>query len=732
VHHPQNLIFWNKGLIVKTCLPTFCRICEPSCGLLAELEDGQITRLKPNKDHPVTRGFACHKGINFLDIHNDPDRLDYPLQRSNNRAAIPAEFQTVDWSAATTDIANRLKDIQQRYGESAVGGYMGNPMAFNSTAQMEIPSFFRSMGARFFSALTQDCANKLAASEVVYGSSNLHPVPDLEHTDYFLCLGENPRVSHMSFYSVAEPMSLLRDVVSRGGKVVYVNPRKIEAVSAATGDWLPIRPDTDLYFLAALLNTLDARGGFDEDVIDCYGKNIDGLRRFIAPYTAASVSEVTGISEAQIDQVAADWMAAKNASVHMSTGVNMGRQGTLCYWLVQMLSFVTGNLGCKGGNVYKQGFYPSTQFGGLKSSEQFAPWKAGKFGEYREVAGNLPGNLLADYIESEDNPIRALVVVGGNPLLSMGGETRLRRAFASLELVVVIDIYRNATAEYADYLLPATDWLEREDINMTGVGMQGRPFVHYSEAIVAPRAERRPEWWILASISRAMGLPSMLDQEHPQPMRKIDGLLAMSDLSRQALMAMPANTAVCEERAPELIYSDGVQFADGRIDCAPRFFEEATADAQRIFDEYRADAGATFRLINLRTNYMHNSWLQNMTKLKRQNQQTNPLHISSVDASKLDVEEGQSVLLNNTWGAIQATVRIDNSLSEGTVAMTHGWGNQRSYGLSVARDYPGVNVNQLLPTGPGSYEKLSNQAFMTGVPVSISKLDDRDRLGDTA
>ncbi|MBD2859612.1 molybdopterin-dependent oxidoreductase [Spongiibacter sp. KMU-158] len=701
-------------------VPTFCRICEPSCGLLADVENGAVTRLRPNKAHPVTKGFACHKGINFLDVHNDPDRLGFPLKRQNSRAELPASFAQTDWDSAIGEIASKLTAIRGRYGDKSIAGYMGNPMAFNSTGQLEIPGFFKGLNGRFFSALTQDCANKLAASEVIYGSGNLHPVPDLDNTDYFLCLGENPRVSHMSFYSVADPISLLRGVISRGGRVIYVNPRKIESVSPATGEWQPIRPDSDLYFLAALLNTIDAAGGFDEQVIARHGKNIEGLRRFIQPYTAEAVAELTAIPAAQIRQIAQDWMAAPRASVHMSTGVNMGRQGSLCYWLVQMLSFVTGNLGREGGNIYSRGFYPSTQFGALRNSEGFNPWQQSAQGEFREVAGNLPGNLLADYIHDEQQPIRALIVVGGNPLLSVGGEVRLREAFPKLELLVVIDIYRSATAEYADYLLPATDWLEREDINMTGVGMQSQPFVHYTEAVVAARDQRKPEWWILAAINQAMGLPSLLDADEPQPLRKIDGLLAMAGLTRQTLLEKSAQTQVCDVPAPELLFSEGLQFADQRVDCAPALFEPAFDEARKIFEESTADT--QLRLINLRTPYMHNSWFQNVQKLKRPAHQRNPLHISPADAERLNLSDEQTVKVSNQWGEITAEIKLDDSLHTGAVAMTHGWGNQRSFGLSVAQQYPGVNVNQLLPTGPGSYEKLSNQAFMSGVPVQVEAL----------
>jgi len=711
---------------------TFCRICEPSCGFIAEVEGQQVTRLRPNKEHPATKGFACHKGLAFNDVHVDPDRVNVPLRRQRAESAVANSFESLDWESAIEQIGERLNGIRERYGDGAIAGFMGNPTAFNSLAQLEVPSFFRRLGGRFFSSLTQDCANKLAGSEAVFGSSNLHPVPDLAHTDYFLCLGENPKVSHMSFYSVAEPMALMRSIVSRGGKVRYVNPRRIEAVSPATGDWQPIRPDTDLYFLAALLNAIDSQGGFDEEVLARHGKRVAELRAFIADFSPDVVAPVCGIDADQIRQLASEWLSADAASVHMSTGVNMGRQGTLCYWLVQMLSFVTGNLGRRGGNIYPRGFYDSAPLGAKQRSEDISNWQDSEFGPLREVGGTLPGNLLPDFIEAGDTPIRALIVIAGNPLLSVGGEERMRESFKQLELIVVIDLYRTATAELADYVLPAVDWLERPDVNLTGVGMQAVPFVHYSDAVVPPLGERRPEWWILARLAKAMGQRSLFDSDpnrditdvsawESKAMAKIDALLAGAELSRDVLQQQPGGAALMPELEPEALLKSAVQFADGRVDCCPPLFDEALAAARQQLAE-DTQAGGELRLINLRSNYMHNSWLHTMEKLKRPKQRDNPLHMSPADAQRLGLVDEQTVRVHNRHGEIEATVRIDDSLVSGAVAMSHGWGNAGAPGMRVASRYPGVNVNRLLPSGLGSFDKLSNQAFMSGVPVTVEAL----------
>jgi anaerobic selenocysteine-containing dehydrogenase len=273
-----------------TDVRTFCRVCEPACGLVATVADGALTALRPDREHPVSRGWACNKGIATLDVHRDPDRLSHPLRRTDDGG-----FARVSWDDAMAGIADRLREIRATRGEWATAVYLGNPTAFNALASVGTTPFLQGLGTRqIYSAGTQDCSNKFAASEYVFGSSTLHPLPDFDHTDYCLILGSNPGVSHMSFVSIAEPIEVLRAIERRGGKVRFVNPRRIESVKSGVGELIQIRPDTDVWFLAALLHELERIGGFDEAVLAAHGTHVDGLRAFIAAYPPERACAVTG------------------------------------------------------------------------------------------------------------------------------------------------------------------------------------------------------------------------------------------------------------------------------------------------------------------------------------------------------------------------------------------------------------------------------------------------------
>jgi anaerobic selenocysteine-containing dehydrogenase len=691
---------------------TFCRICEPSCGLIAEVADNTIQELKPDSEHPVSKGFACHKGLAFMEIHKDPDRLNQPQIRDEQ-----AELQTVSWPEAITKISHKIRQLKLTHGPSSLASYIGNPLAHNSTAGPAISSFLINNGIRKnFSSGTQDCANKFAASEAVFGSSTIHPIPDIAHTEFLLILGSNPRISHMSFISIADPMKALRTAKKRGARIVFIDPRENESISGI-GELLQIKPDTDVYLLAAMLEHLFSENLIDSEVTSHHAENLNRLEQFVANFPASRVAPVIGITAPEIRQLSIDFAAADKAAIYMSTGVNMGRQGTLAYWLLQMLSLLTGNLDKQGGNLYSMGFYPAAKAGSTRGR---APaFRPSPFGEVRTLRGSLPGNLLADMILDDPDPIRGLIVISGNPLLSMGNTNRLRQAFTQLEFVLVIDIYPNTTSQYADVILPATDMLERDDINLAGLGLQSQPYVQYTKAVVRPAEARKKESEIMMLLEQALtDEPDDLPRPPTDPFAKINHMLAHAGTSTAELSAQQCPVKILDTPKLGRFYNDIIQTTSGQVNCCPTEFTSAITRCLDLFNELENEPDGQLKLITRRTNYMMNSWYHNVASLKPSHQQDNPLYLNPADARARNLGEGSDVLIKNRYGEITSTIAIDSNLRPGTAAMTHGWGYHGSK-MTVAGQYPGTNINLLLPSGPGSYEPLSNQSFMTGIPIIV-------------
>jgi len=697
-------------------IPTFCRVCEPSCGLVAQVEGEELVGLRPDHAHPVTRGFACNKGLAGLELHRDPDRCDHPERRRAD-----GRFERIPWEAAIAEIAARVDGIRERHGGEAFASYVGNPMAFNALGGPALGSFLQQLGVRrAFSSGTQDCANKFAAGEGVYGTSTCHPIPDFDHTHHLLVLGSNPRVSRMSFVSIADPMKVLRGIRARGGTVRFVNSRTIES-AAGTGEVVLVRPDTDVYLLAAMLCEIADTGRIHRAVTNAHATRLEGLLDFVHRYPAERVAPVVGLPPERIRQLAREFADAPSASATMSTGLNMGRQGSLAYWLVQMLVFVTGNLDRRGGNLYARGFYDAAPRSGRTDPGRH--FFDSEWGRIRRIRGSLPGNLLADAIESREDPVRALFVVAGNPLLSIGGEARLRAAFEKLELLVSVDLYRGATGELAHYVLPATDALERHDLNLCGLGLQHRPWVQVTDPVVPARGERRPEWWIFGRLEQALGMKSCLDAgEEPPLFGRLDHMLSRKGLSTDLIREKAHPTVQLPEHEPGDFYESVIQTKDGRVDCCPPVFEAegALARAETIFEEQAAEPADALKLISKREPSMHNSWYQNLPKVRGRRSREPKLWLHPEDASARGLAAGSRVRVSSEWGAIEVELALDPGLVRGAAALPHGAGNARTPALHFASEAPGANANVLLPSGPGSFEPLSGQAFMTGIPIEVA------------
>src|SRR3954467_9298723 len=258
---------------------SFCRICEPLCGMVATVEDGRIVKLRPDPDNPLSRGYACPKGIAMAEVQNDPDRVLYPLKRRRGG------FERVGWDEALDDIGTRLREVIDHSGRGSIGWYMGNPGAFSYSHALWTKGFLDGLGSpHYYSAGSQAVNNRFAASALMYGSPLVVPIPDLGRTKLLLMVGANPLVSHGSVLSAPR----IREQLLATERVVVVDPRRTE--TARQFEHLPVRPDSDAWLLLSLLHVI-----FDEGLADgaFLADSAEGPAR-LAPAVRDSPPECTG------------------------------------------------------------------------------------------------------------------------------------------------------------------------------------------------------------------------------------------------------------------------------------------------------------------------------------------------------------------------------------------------------------------------------------------------------
>ncbi|MEI7889143.1 MAG: molybdopterin-dependent oxidoreductase [Actinomycetes bacterium] len=706
---------------------TFCRICESLCGLVATVEDGQVTKLRPDKDHPLSLGYACPKGIAMTDLQNDTDRVLHPLRKNAD-----GEFERVTWKEALDEIGTRLRAVRDTTGPESIGWYMGNPGAFSYSHTIWVKGFLDAIGSpHYYSAGSQDVNNRFAASALLYGSPLVVPIPDLRRTKHLLVVGANPLVSHGSVLTAHRIRDQLMDITKRGGKVVVVDPRRSETARAF--EHVAINPDGDAWMLLSILNVIFSEGLEDADAIQAQSQGVELLRDAAAGYPPEATQERTGISPDTLRQMARELATAESAAVYGRTGSCLGRRGTLVSFLLDALNIVTGNLDSPGGAVFGR---PPVALDEVADRFGLATYGStrSRIGNFPDVLGNLPATLLAQEMETPGKrQIRAMFVSAGNPVLSVPDGNSLERALDKLDLMVSLDFYVNETNKHADFVLPATTFLERDDLPIAFLGFHSKPFVNYTHKVVEPAGEAREEWEIIEDLAKALGVtPSSVPPIRwlgklgikISPQRLADILVRTSGdgdlfglrrkgLNLKKIAAEPHGIVLAEHVATGELGTK-LRHKDGKVHLGP---PEIAGELERIKTAaFEASDERPLQLIGLRELRSHNSWMHNSEILTRGGR-SQPLHMNPLDAARFGVGEGARVKLASKSGEVEVPVTLTEDLVEGTVALAHGWGHKG--GWQTANGLGGVNVNVLAPSGAEDIEPLAGMAFLNGIAVSV-------------
>src|SRR4051812_34357988 len=464
--------------------------------MVATVENDVVTKLRPDPDHPLSTGYACPKGIAMTDVQNDPDRVLHPLRKRPD-----GEFERVPWDEALADIGKRLGAIPRE----SIGWYMGNPGAFSYSHTLWVKGFLDALGSpHYYSAGSQDVNNRFAASALLYGSPLVVPIPDLQRTSFLLMLGANPMVSHGSVLTAPRVRDQLHAITARGGRVLVVDPRRTE--TARQFEHVPITPDTDALLLLSLLNVVFEEGLSDRRFLAGWTRDAGTLETLARAHPPEATEQRTGIPAAAARALARDFAEAESAAAYGRTGSCLGRHGTVVAFLIDALNAVTGNLDRPGGAVFGRPSIALDDVGERIGVDTYGVRRS-RIGDFPDVLGNMPASVLPQEIETPGaRQLRALFVSAGNPVLSVPDGGALERAFGKLDLLVSLDFYVNETNRHADYVLPTTTFLERDDTPVAFLGFYTTPFVQHSDAVVPPAGEAREEWEIVEDLSRPLGI----------------------------------------------------------------------------------------------------------------------------------------------------------------------------------------------------------------------------------
>jgi anaerobic selenocysteine-containing dehydrogenase len=690
-----------------------CPLCEATCGVAVEVDGDRVVSVRGDEADPFSRGYICPKGTALADLHHDPDRLRRPLRRDGD------SWREMDWDEALDLVASRLRDIRARHGADAVAVYQGNPTAHNLGLMTYGQLALRSLGTKqMYSATSLDQLPHMLAALQMFGNQLLMPVPDVDRSDLFICLGANPLASNGSLMTAPDIRGRLKAIRDRGGRVIVLDPRRTETAERADAHHF-IRPGTDAVLLLAMIEHLFAEKLVHAGRLATTGS--EDLRAAASAWPAERAAAITGVPADVIRELARALAETKRAVLYGRVGVCTQEFGGLAAWLCYTINALTGHLDEPGGLMFTTpAVDPLPLSARLGFDGGFRRWRSRVSGK-PEFGGELPMGVLAEEIETPGTgQVRALVTSAGNPVLSSPGGPRLERALAGLEFMVSIDPYVNETTRFAHVILPPTSPLERSHYDAALAAFAVRNIAKYSPPLFARGDDQRHDWEICLGLWTRMRVPGLVRW----PVDKLLGKLGPEGIIDAALRFGPHRLSLAKLRAaphgldlgplePRLPKRLGTR--DRAVHLAPRVYLD---DLTRLAKRYAAPSSGLV-MIGRRDLRSNNSWMHNSERLVKGPARCTLL-VHPDDAAARGLADGGTAKVSTATGSIELPVETTDTMMPGVVSVPHGWGHGRAgVKLRVAARTPGVSINDVID--PARIDELSGTSALSGQPVEVTR-----------
>lgn len=738
--------------------PTACILCECNCGIVVQVDERKLVRIRGDKEHPASRGYTCNKALRLDHYQNNPNRLTSPMRRRSD-----GSYEEIDWDTAISEIAAGLRAIADAHGGDKIlyygGGGQGNHLggAYSGALLKALGSYHRS------NALAQEKTGEHWVDAHLYGN---HTRGEFEHAEVSVFVGKNPWMSQ----SFPRARVVLNDIAKDPARSMIVIDPVLTDTAKMADFHLRVRPGTDAWCLAALAAVLVQENLCDEAFLAEHVTGVDAVREVLAEVPVDEYARRCGVDQDLIRAAARRIAAADSVAVFEDLGVQQSPNSTLCSYLNKMLWILTGNFAKRGGQHLHSSFAPLFRPGGVgRTPVTGAPI----------IGGLMPANVVPEEILT-DHPdrFRAMIVESSNPAHSVADSDAVRRAFAALEFSVVIDVAMTETARLAHYVLPAASQFEKAEATFFNLEFPHNTF-HLRHRLMEPMPGTLPEPEIWARLMRALGV---VDDAELTPLRQAahQGLTAFTEAFLTAVGANPGLGKVLpfvlyETLGPTLpeglsgaaalwglaqkaamTYPEAVRRAghrdgnalfeailDGRSgvtftvhDYVDDFalishpdrkialeMPELLADIRTLAD---APAGLTTHEFPIvlsageRRAYTANDIIRDPSWRKRD--ADGALRVSPADAEALGLVDGGRARITTAAGSAEATVEISDAMLPGHASLPNGFGVDfvDANGGAVV---PGVAPNAL--TWSSWRDAYAGTPWHKHVPARIEKADDR-------
>ena len=644
--------------------------CPDTCSLVTSVQDGVAIKVHGNAAHAATGGALCTKVSRYTERTYHPERVLKPLKRSGPKGS--GQFEEVGWEAALTDIAARLQSIAARAPEAILpysyAGTMGLVQGESMAAR-----FFHQLGASLLDRTI--CASAGAAAlEYTLGGKLGMKIEFFAESELILIWGSNAIASNLHFWRHVQ-------TAKRGGaRVICIDPRKTETAEKCHAH-IALRPGTDAALALALMHELIRNDWLDADYIAQHTLGWDALKARALQWTPARAAEVCGISVEEIENLAREYgqacKAGKKVAIRLNYGMQRTRGGGNAVRAVACLPALTGAWRQRAGGMHmsNSGVYPTNK-AALQRPDLLGPRTP------RTINMSAIGEALLHGADPSFGPqIEALVVYNSNPVAVAPDSGQVVRGFAREDLfTVVLEHFQTDTADYADYILPATTQLEHWDIHTT----YGHTDVVLNRPAIAPVGQARANNDVFRDLAARLGLddPCFADDDMRLVRQAFGDKIPFDALMANGFASVPLADAPfaqggfptpsgkCEFFSQRLANSG----QDGLPDYLPNYETPRTGDRYPL-----AMISPPAR------NFLNSSFVN--VKSLRDIEGEPLLEMHADDAAARGIASGDTVRVFNDRGSYRCTLRINQRARPGVVNGLGVW--WRKLGLD------GSNVNEL-------------------------------------
>ena len=625
-------------------LPTICALdCPDACSLHITVEDGKVTKLQGDPEHPITKGFACVKMARYPERQEQSDRVLYPMRRIGPKGA--GQFERISWEEAIDEIAIRTKAIVDAHGPQSIlpfhyGGTMG---VLESNRPL---AFFRQLGTLELDQ-TICAATGGAAWEMNYGPNKLGTDPeDLVHARYVILWGIN------ALRSNSHIAPLLKEARHRGARILHIDPFRNETSRFADEHW-QIRVGTDTALAMAIANSIFENGWSDPQYLAQHAVGVEEYRKACSEWTLERAAEYCDIPLNALQTMVQQFAMSESSFVKVGYGMTRNEGGGNAIRAISLLPAILGSWKKKGGG------------GAISTSGAFGlNTKAINGMQVANTASrHVNMNLLATELSPGSSTIHGLFVFNSNPAAVAPDSSRVRTGLAREDLFsVVLEHFQTDTADYADYLLPATTFLEHHDVYTA----YGHYYLQYSDPVVSPRGEAKPNSWFFRELARKMGMTdTSLEWSVPQV---VESLL---DSPNPFLFGITA-TELQEKKSIKLKlpteyrpYANGSNFEDKKIRFIP-------VPRQLKFEEVLTSE-LPLRLISPPGSHILNTTMGNVKSILQLAGGEPQVMLHPEDASIRGIVSGERVHIQSSTGSILRKVIVSDDAKIGVVIALGQW-----------------------------------------------------------